>query len=412
MPVIKANSTIVDIDDGHNFRKGHWTIDPSLKLDIYYPQRSRNSKTVTFRTDIDSISFDVESGRSYDFVILLNGTDSCRTRISAMRRSCTIGGSDDLTNPAEIPFTLTRDNQIHLEALVNDSSPLVLLFDTGADTTVLFESAVKKGAKLSFDGTILNAATGGMTRRQTSQDNRLEIAGLSWEHEQVIFAEKKGQATDGILGINVFEDRIVEIDYDRKIMRIRDHLPPQMDGYHRGELRFHGTAPFVEASVDTGSTKLMDWFLLDSGFNGSLGLTRDYWVRNALGGNGDRLGSSSSTGLGKDVVRGEFHKIPGLALGGINMRAIPINVDTEPTGNLESTGGLGMDVLKRFNTILDYRENVIYLKPNSLIDSPFRQPSVWTIPVILAGVVVLLGGAAVFVAKRDLVILSSSSRPE
>jgi hypothetical protein len=47
-------------------------------------------------------------------------------------------------------------------------------------------------------------------------------------------------------------------------------------------------------------------------------------------------------------------------------------------------------MLKRFNTLLDYRVNVIYLKPNSLIDTPFRQPSGWIIPVILAGPVLLL----------------------
>ena len=59
VPVIKANSTTVDIQDGHNFRKGHWTVEPNLKIDTYYPQRSRTAKTVTFRTDIDSISFEV-----------------------------------------------------------------------------------------------------------------------------------------------------------------------------------------------------------------------------------------------------------------------------------------------------------------------------------------------------------------
>jgi predicted aspartyl protease len=393
VPVIKANSTTVDIQDGHNFRKGHWTVEPNLKIDTYYPQRSRTAKTVTFRTDIDSISFEVDSGHDYDFVILLNGKNSCRTRISAMRRSCTMGGSYDLTNPAEIPFTLTGDNQIRLEARVNGSSPLVLLFDTGADTTVLYRSSLTKGAKPEFDDTILNAADGGMTRRQTSKDNRLEIAGLNWEHEQVIFAEKLGRATDGILGFNVFEDRIVEIDYERKLLRIRDSLPSTMEGYHRGELRFHGTSPFVEATLDIGSTKVKDWFLLDTGFNGSLSLTRDFYVRNGLSG-------SPSVGVRKDGARSELFNIPGLMLGNVGMRAIPTNVDMKPTGNQQSTGLLGMDVLKRFNTLLDYRINVIYLKPNSLIDTPFRQPSGWIIPVILAGAVLHCAGAAVLLVMR------------
>ena len=150
VPVIKANSTTVDIQDGHNFRKGHWTIDPNIKVDTYYPQRSRTVKTVAFRTDIDSISFEVEPGRDYDFVILLNGRDSCRTRISAMRRSGTMGGSDVLSAPAEIPFTRTGDNQIRLEARVNGSNPLVLLFDTGADTTVSSGHRLQRGRNSSL----------------------------------------------------------------------------------------------------------------------------------------------------------------------------------------------------------------------------------------------------------------------
>ena len=49
---------------------------------------------------------------------------------------------------------------------------------------------------------------------------------------------------------------------------------------------------------------------------------------------------------------------------------------------------------------IDYRMNVIYLKPNRLIDTPFRQPSRWVMPVILAGAILLFAGAAVFVARR------------
>jgi hypothetical protein len=36
VPIIKANSTIVDIQDGHNFRQGHWTIEPNPKTSVIY----------------------------------------------------------------------------------------------------------------------------------------------------------------------------------------------------------------------------------------------------------------------------------------------------------------------------------------------------------------------------------------
>ena len=75
--IVKANSTQVDIRDGNNLKKGYWRIVPEADPDIY----TTSAKKVTFYTDIDSISFDVEPNQHYDFVILLNEKDSARTRI-------------------------------------------------------------------------------------------------------------------------------------------------------------------------------------------------------------------------------------------------------------------------------------------------------------------------------------------
>ena len=77
LPIIKANSTSVDIKDDNQLRKNAWTIVPEEKLDVY----TTSAKKVTFYTDIDSISFKVEPKKQYDFVILLNGKDSARTKI-------------------------------------------------------------------------------------------------------------------------------------------------------------------------------------------------------------------------------------------------------------------------------------------------------------------------------------------
>jgi len=75
--VIQANSKIVDIKDGKTLKKGTWTIVPQTRPDIY----KTSGKRVTFYTDRDSISFIVKPGRTYNFVILLNGKDSAFTQI-------------------------------------------------------------------------------------------------------------------------------------------------------------------------------------------------------------------------------------------------------------------------------------------------------------------------------------------
>ena len=79
LPVIRANSKTVDIRDGKMLRKGYWTISSEIKPDNY----SALSQKVTFITDLDSISFNLNSKHeTYRFVILLNGKDSALTQVN------------------------------------------------------------------------------------------------------------------------------------------------------------------------------------------------------------------------------------------------------------------------------------------------------------------------------------------
>lgn len=77
-PVVKANSTQVDIKDGNIIRKNAWTITPKEKLDVY----KTSAKKVTFYTDIDSITYSINPKvGAYNFIILVNGKDTAKTQI-------------------------------------------------------------------------------------------------------------------------------------------------------------------------------------------------------------------------------------------------------------------------------------------------------------------------------------------
>ena len=83
LPVIKANSEMVDIKDDCVLKEKYWRIVPSDPLDVY----TTSGKKVTFYTDIDSISFEIDPEvKTYDFVILLNETDSARTQIKYQKQ--------------------------------------------------------------------------------------------------------------------------------------------------------------------------------------------------------------------------------------------------------------------------------------------------------------------------------------
>ena len=82
LPIIKSSKKVISIRDGSIDLKDYWTISPEAKPDVYDATVAVNNfKKISFITDEDSISFLVEPDKKYDFVVLLNNTDSAFTSI-------------------------------------------------------------------------------------------------------------------------------------------------------------------------------------------------------------------------------------------------------------------------------------------------------------------------------------------
>ncbi len=85
LPIIKSNSATVSIQDGEQVRKNVWTLVPEAKPDVYEAQlKDGKPLRVTFITDLESISFLVELGKKYDFIIQ-RGDDLCYTQIVGVK---------------------------------------------------------------------------------------------------------------------------------------------------------------------------------------------------------------------------------------------------------------------------------------------------------------------------------------
>ena len=131
LPVIHAGSKGVSIRDGGFLDKNGWSLSPGARPDIYVSDRTRKTKWVVFYTDIDSIKVKVKPGTIFNFIILLNGKDSCYTQVrSAIAVDHKIS-STALTRDT-IPFTLTPYNAIGIKSIVNDRDTLALHFDLGS----------------------------------------------------------------------------------------------------------------------------------------------------------------------------------------------------------------------------------------------------------------------------------------
>jgi hypothetical protein len=84
-PTIKSNVSVISIQDGEQLKKNFWTLAPEAKPDIYEADLINGKPhKVTFITDVDSISFVVEEGKKYDFIIQW-GDKPCYTQIIGKR---------------------------------------------------------------------------------------------------------------------------------------------------------------------------------------------------------------------------------------------------------------------------------------------------------------------------------------
>ena len=404
-PVLRANSRTVDIRDGSRFLKGGWTVDPAVALDVYVALRADEPKRVAFISDVDSLSLDVQPGRTYDFIVLLNGTEPCRTRISTRQQGYRRTGPGRAATPDTIPFR-TRHGRIHIQARVNDSPPIDLMFDTGANIVALRPSALARGAKIKLDGSVPNISFGGTTTQETSSGNRLSVAGLVWDNESMMyFDDQAHDASDGILGYNVFEDKLVEIDQDQSVLIIHDRVPAMAAGYARPPLRFTGGLPTVETTFNTGQEADRGWFVIDTGATAALQLKQDFARAHDLYGAMRRIGSSTSRGAGGGKVRNEVVLLPELALGDFVLHNVPTHLESPAAAQSLSSGCLlGMEVLGRCNMILDYQHNDVYLRPSARFNAAFRtnfagRPRT----LVVAGAVVavaLLAGLILVGARR------------
>jgi hypothetical protein len=136
--IIRANSTQVDIKDDNNLKKNAWIIVPETNPDVY----TTSARRVTFYTDVDSISFDTDPEQQYDFIILLNGKDSARTRIvcepsklDILKRGYEYNHSDNRYIPEftyqsqDSPDLVRTRKDLQLDSIAGNGSELSQIFN-------------------------------------------------------------------------------------------------------------------------------------------------------------------------------------------------------------------------------------------------------------------------------------------
>ncbi|MBD1393598.1 hypothetical protein [Mucilaginibacter glaciei] len=360
LPVIKAVTNQAKIYEQDN-PVSNWNINPRIKKDVFTTGKLTRVKTIKFKTDIDSLSFRMGPGQRKDFIVLLNGKDSCHTSI----QSPAIKDFSKL--PVQIhdtiPFFVNKFNTNFIRVTFNNADSLLLNFDTGATDVSFTADALKQKVKSHFDlyNTNYNITVGHQTYQTKIYD--IQIA---------------GNEVDGLLGWDLFDGMIVELDYDHNQLMVHSKMPKQIlqdRNYSKFNIRYIKNRPFIETEILQSGIRSKGWFLFDLGYQRTVMLDNDL-LHEA------RFPTEKMAVIKKVIMHGvRGNEIPVITanLQKLKLGNFELNdVSAQLLGQNKPMRGInihivGTDILKRFNTVLDFQKNEIYLKPNQLFGVPYAE---------------------------------------
>lgn len=367
LPVVKAGSKSVAVRDGDHFDPHAWTLSPETKPDIFTADRTRKTKWVVFRTDIDSIRVKVKPGTRKDFVIVLNGRDSCLTRVQSAIPPETAPKKQPAVHDT-IPFVLTEHNAICVKAVVNGTDTLNLHFDSGSFDFRFTKDAIRNKT--------------GLTAGQTTPDYRhlapvhtLQMGRMVWKDPEMVPTGLTAHGMDGRFGWNLFEGKAVEIDYDRSRLVIHSKPPKAEKGHAVAKIEFVRSFMCIKAVVGTGHKKYPGLFLLDTGADGAVILDSAWTAERHLDGELETIRTSVVRDPGGVKYETRIVRLPRLKIARTGFTNVPAHLLGGPSPLGFKINYLGNDLLKRFHTVIDLKHDRLYLKPNKQGPLPFKGES-------------------------------------
>jgi PDZ domain/Aspartyl protease len=289
-----------------------------------------------------------------------------RDRLNAKPRAQLVMAETTL----ELPFE-DYGGHLYVQGKINGTPTKDLVIDSGAAD--LFVSASKaKALGLQPQGNStskISMQLGSRMGALTLQDHAIailpqaEVEGL----EQYF-----GRPVSGILGYELFEQLVVEVDYQHQALRL--HRPQAYRYQGKGQripLEIEGDRPYINATVTpygypTFSGKLM----VDLGSNAALSLTAGCGLDQRLITAAPRtLRRNLATIKGANqIVLGRVQRVQ---IGSIQIQQ-PITIFGKATGEDcdRISGKVGYQILRQFKVILDYPHRQLILEPNPAQQKP------------------------------------------
>ncbi len=364
--VVHSNTEKTYFIEGNE--KHDWYLDPSLDPDVYTLDKHDGTQHLSFYTDIDSLKLQIKPGEQYDFTVIWNG-DSCKTSIQSEAPITKYL----LLEPAfhdTIPFTLTGKNNLKVSAILNGTDTLALHFDTGASGIALTREAIKNKTTLVERE---NLPSRDYTRLK--QKVSLNIGQNTWEDQATYPVSIAPKETDGHFGWTLFDGMVVEVNYDKGIMIVHSSLSKIPRGYTKVKMEYINSLFCIDGTLKVGKESFTNRYLFDTGYQRAILLDKqlnadDQFPQNLPAIKESILRNGQGDTIFTKIVNGDMFK-----LGKKKLKDVPTQLLVTDNPARFKTHILGGELIKRYNLILDFQNNFMYLKPNSLKKEKYADQS-------------------------------------
>ena len=371
LPSIKAHSISVLVEDGATSE--HGVLVPNAKPDRYQYRWSKEPRNITFTTDAESISFQVRTSEVHDFVVLLNTTQQCWVRIEPrkpLRAHFNQAGPDAAIPPpflVAIPLSIRLNNKPYISAHINDGPEQGFLLDIGTTGSgIATKSAANSGVR--FGDSAEMGAVDGTKSIGMSTGNSVHIGSLTWTNVP-LFEQIGGNpffGEHGIIGNNVLETLVIELNYTENLFRIHPSIPTLPLGFSKLPMRMIHGVPHIPVEFIEADKSFTHWMMFDTGYENTVLLNHRTATKHQMYQAGSKLGDRNGRQNGKT----EIVVFPKIKLGNHLITNVPVDLQV-PGVTPYPLELLGNDLLKRFDCFIDYHDEVIYLRPNLHLHRPY-----------------------------------------
>jgi len=291
---------------------------------------------------------------------------------------CNFSGKNGVS---EIPFELIL-NHIILTAELEDGSKVKLVLDTGmpAHGAMLYETEKINKIGLKYSGQAMIGGPGGELKpANIVMGTSLTFPGVEFTGLDVIVlphdenTSKRFQHHDGVVGYSFFSRFVIELDFEKKIMKV---IEPEQFSYT-------GTGNEIGIEIESNVPSI---FLTPIQKGVELEKVKAVLDLGATGAVSFDIGEGKSDLLPEKVLPWEAFGISGkidISQGRLEAALIGDNKiknlvasfnmnDFQSVPGSSSKGLLGMEILRRFDLIIDYQNSRIILEPNRYFSEPFE----------------------------------------